>query len=138
MTHLQRARSTFIFGIRPNMADFDFMIELPIWPISMFWCCEKLWNSIFKPIPESLQHTASHNSLNWILVLIPLKMALFEKMFFCLDMKILICGLDMEISDVPEKTSDSMWSPPKILWKSIEPIFLYKNFRCVVFCFPSL
>ena len=124
VTHLQRARSTFVFQNRRNMADFNFFLQIVISSILTFWGCEKSCNKHFKRIPEPLGCAYCHYDSHSIFVQTPQKMALFEKLIFYFLAKILTCGLNVEISDGSRKTSDSIWSPPKILLKSIKPIFL--------------
>ena len=124
VTHLQRARSTFVFQNRRNMADFNFFLQIVISSILTFWGCQKLCNNNFFPIPEPLGYAYCHYDSHSIFVQTPQKMALFEKLFFYFLAKILTFGFNIEISDGPRKTSDVMWSLSQILSTSINSIFL--------------
>ena len=92
VTHLQRARSTFVFQNRRNMADFNFFLQIVISTIFPFWGCQKSCNKHFKRIPEPLVCTECHYWVHLIFVQTPSKMAFFEKSIFKVLAKILSCG----------------------------------------------
>ena len=124
IAHLQRARGTFVFQNRPKLKNFNFCLKIVICTIFSFWGCQKSCNKHFDPIPEPLVCTDCHYCAHSFFVQTPPKIALFEKSIFKVLAKILTCGLKIEISDGPSKTSDGIWSPSQILLKSINSIFL--------------
>ena len=92
VTHLQWARSTFVFQNRRNMADFNFFLQIVIFSISTIWGCQKSCNNDFKPIPEPQVCTVSHFSIYANFVQTPQKMALFENWFFTFWRKYWLVG----------------------------------------------